>query len=266
MVRRSGIADTQPMHGALHPATDAILSELVAQINDALGDDLIGLYLYGSAVFGDFDPDSSDLDLLAITRTDIDDATFDRLRAMHDQLAAGFPAWDNRIEVQYYAADALRHFKTQRSPMAGISPGEPLNRKEAGTDWLLNWYFVQEDGRKLVGPDPRTIIPPISTAEFRTSSRADAQYWRGWAAEPHGQRAQSYAVLTLCRALYAAETGGRASKPQAAGYTRNRYPQWAALIDAALRWRKSADSELDVGPDTWPETAEFVGFVLGRLS
>ena len=50
MVRRSGIADTQPMHGALHPATDAILSELVAQINDALGDDLIGLYAQASSL------------------------------------------------------------------------------------------------------------------------------------------------------------------------------------------------------------------------
>lgn len=241
------------------------LSTLLPRLHAALGDDLTGLYLYGSAVWGDFDPAVSDLDLLAITTAGIDGPTFDRLRIMHDQFAADFPAWENRIEVQYYAADALRHFKTRRSPMVGLSPGEPINRKDAGTDWQLNWYFVREDGRTLYGPDPRTIIPPISRAEFLAASRHDAQYWRDWAAEPHGQRAQSYAVLTLCRALYAAETAERASKPQAARWVQTHYPQWTGLIDGALLWRKSADSELDGWPETWLETAVFVRFALGRI-
>ena len=184
---------------------------------------------------------------------------------MHAAFAADFPAWDNRIEVQYYSADALRHFKTRRSPMVGLSPGEPINRKEAGTDWLLNWYFVQEYGRTLFGADPRTIIPPISKAEFLAASRSDALFWRGWAASPHGQRAQSYAVLTLCRAIYAAETAERGSKLRSARWVQGHYPQWAALINNALVWRKSSDDELDVGPDTWPETADFVSFALDRI-
>lgn len=250
------------------PPTDApepILSAVLARLQSALGDDLIGLYLYGSAVAGDFDPDISDLDLLAITTAGIDDAQFGRLLAVYDRLATDFPRWRDRIEVQHISAEALRSFKTQRSPLVNISPGEPLNRKDAGTDWLLNWYFVREDGRTLTGPDPRTIIPPISREEFLDASRNDAQYWRGWAAERHGQRAQSYAVLTLCRAVYAAQTGERASKPAAARWVQDRYPQWTALIDGALRWRKLPDDALDVGPDTWPETAAFVAFALRKL-
>jgi predicted nucleotidyltransferase len=247
------------------PIVDQLLSALQSRIATTLGDQLIGLYLYGSLVAGDFDPDISDIDLLAITTADIDSPTFSRLRDMHAAIAADFPAWDNRIEVQYYSAGALRTFKTRRSPMVGLSPGEPINRKEAGTDWLLNWYFVQEYGRILYGPDPRTIIPPISTAEFLAASRSDAQYWRGWAAESHGQRAQSYAVLTLCRAIFAAETAERGSKPRSAHWVRTRYPQWTALIDHALLWRKSADEALNIGPDTWPETAAFVAFALDRI-
>ncbi len=177
------------------------------------------------------------------------------------------------------AAEALRTFKTQASPIVVISPGEPLNVKPAGTDWLLNWYFVREDGLTLFGPDPHSLIPPISHDEFLAASRHDAQYWVGWAEQPHGQRAQSYAILTLCRALYAAETADRASKRRAAHYTQQRYPQWTTLIDNALLWRQSAgetrrrpvstnpaaDNELGDGRDTWPETAEFVRFVIDRL-
>jgi hypothetical protein len=248
-----------------HPSTHAVLTALLRRQQDALGDDLIGLYLYGSAVVGDFAPGLSDLDLLAVVMAPIDAARFAALLALHDGLAGDFPAWRDRIEVQYVPAAALRTFKTQTSPIAVISPGEPLNIKPAGTDWLLNWYFVRQDGLTLHGPAPHTLIPDISHDEFLAASRRDAQYWRGWAERPRDERAQSYAVLTLCRALYAAETADRASKPAAARYVAARYPQWAPLIDDALRWRGSADCDLGDGRDSWSQTAEFVGFVLGRL-
>jgi hypothetical protein len=248
-----------------HPSTHAFLTALLRRQQDVLGDDLIGLYLYGSAVVGDFAPGLSDLDLLAVLPGAIDAARFAALLALHDGLAADFPAWRNRIEVQYVPAAALRTFKTQTGPIAVISPGEPLNIKPAGIDWLLNWYFVRQDGLTLHGPDPHTLIPDISHAEFLAASHRDAQVWTGWAEQPHDARAQSYAVLTLCRALYAAETADRASKPAAARYVGARYPQWAALIDDALRWRQAADRELGDGRASWPRTAEFVGFVMGRL-
>lgn len=239
-----------------------ILRESIAA---TLGDDLLGLYLYGSLLAGDFDPDTSDLDLLAVTADDVDDDQFARLLVLHEALAAEYPDWANRIEAQYYAAAALRAFKTRRSPMVGISPGEPLNRKEAGHDWLLNWYFVLDYGRTLLGPDPAAFIPPIDHAEFVAASARDAQYWRGWTAKPRPIREQSYATLTLCRALATAETGQRFSKPAAARYVQAAHPQWAAHIDNALRWRTAPAADLPDGSTAWPTTAAFVAFALGRI-
>ncbi len=81
----------QPDLPAPHPTAHAVLTALMDRQRTVLADNLIGLYLYGSSVAGDFDPGLSDLDLLAVTRADVDVRTFRRLCDMHDTLAADFP-------------------------------------------------------------------------------------------------------------------------------------------------------------------------------
>ena len=44
---------------------------LLARIHPILGDHLVGFYLVGSLVTGDFDAASSDVDLIAITSTEV---------------------------------------------------------------------------------------------------------------------------------------------------------------------------------------------------
>src|SRR3712207_2269106 len=119
---------------------DEILHTLRSQIQQTLGEQLVGLYLYGSLVTGDFDPDISDIDLLAVTRAQIDDPEFERLDVMHTAFVAGHPVWNDRIEIAYLSQPALETFRSQSSPIAIISPGEPFHFKEAGKDWLINWW------------------------------------------------------------------------------------------------------------------------------
>jgi len=248
-----------------YPEIDELLRELLCQIRRVLDGNFVGLYLYGSLVAGDFDPEISDLDLLAVTSSDIDGQEFEQLRRMHDALVVENPEWENRIEVQYIAANALRTFKTQEGQMAAISPGEPLNVKSAGKKWLINWYSVREQGRVLFGPDPQTIIPSISKAEFLQVVREQARYWVEWTNQSRDQRGQSYAILTMCRAWYALQWGKQPSKIQAALWVRRHFPQWSRLIQNALVWRKATDEELGEGEETFSETASFIRFAHGRL-
>lgn len=230
-----------------------------------LHEDLVGLYLYGSLVTGDFDPEISDIDLLAITLCDIDGEEFERLRKMYNDLVADKPRWNNRIEIQYLSADALRTFKTQSSQIAVISPGEPFNMKEAGIDWLMNWYLVRKHGRVLFGPDPQTLIPPISREEFLQASRENAHYWVQWAERPRDRKGQSYAILTLCRALFTVHQAEQASKRQAALWVQRRFPQWTSLIQNALVWRKTTlDAPLENGTSQ-SDTVQFIHFAVDRI-
>jgi predicted nucleotidyltransferase len=248
-----------------HPDIDELLEDLLHRIRQILGQKLVGLYLYGSLVTGDYDRGVSDFDLLAATRTEIDGEEFDGLQELHLDLVKNHPEWDNRVEVAYMPVAGLATFKIKESRMAVISPGEPFHFKGAGKEWLINWWQVRERGLVLYGPDPKTLIGPISHQEFLDVVREHAQHWREWVADFRSRKGQAYARLTLCRALYAAVNGEQVSKRRAALWARDCLPEQARLIEQALEWRKAED---DVGVDhkaTFPETERFVHLMIDRV-
>ncbi len=124
------------MYSTSSPDINDLLQLLLAQLQNILGQKLVGLYLYGSLVTGDFDEQSSDIDLLAVTGTDINQQEFEVLKQMHDDLVLQDPVWADRIEVAYVSVEALKTFKSQTSRIAIISPGEPFHVKDAGKDWF----------------------------------------------------------------------------------------------------------------------------------
>ena len=182
---------------------------LLSGMRHILGDKLIGLYLYGSFVWGDFDHDVSDIDLLAVLASDLDDAEFAAIQRMHDAFAADHARWNDRIEVQYFSASGLRSFKTQASSMANISPGEPFHRIIAGREWLMNWYFVPGLRRHTLWPTASHAHRAGVQAEFIAAVREHAEDWREHVNQTKGSPPyQAYAILTMCRALlYLAHRG-----------------------------------------------------------
>ena len=245
---------------------EALLGRLTGEIRRSSNGSLVGLYVYGSLVTGDFDKGRSDIDLLAVVDSDIEDETFDRLDGMHARFVEDHPAWEDRIEVAYVPAPALWNFRTRTARIAVISPGEPFHRKAAGRDWLINWYMVRQVGVTLCGPPPQTLIPEISQPEFVDAVREQAGTWKEWVYRMRTPGAQSYAVLTLCRALYTYTHGRQASKKQAALWAKSYLPQWAPLIQQSLDWlSKDHDEETDDEAGL-PETVRFVHDVAGRIT
>jgi hypothetical protein len=241
-----------------------VLDGLLSEMQSVLGSKLVGLYLYGSLVWGDFDHDISDMDMLAAVATDVDPQEFFALQHMHDTIAHRYPQWNDRIEVQYFSLLGLKTFRTQSSPMLNISPGEPFHRIEAGKEWLINWYFVQDYGVTLFGPPPQTLIDPISKAEFIQAARDNVEPWRDYVGQTQDSPGhQAYIILTLCRALYTHKHGTQVSKKQAALWTEKQFPQWSALIQNAFLWR--GDSQHSETVETFPETVAFIHFMMDRI-
>jgi predicted nucleotidyltransferase len=214
---------------------EALLGRLTDEIQRTVRASLVGLYVYGSLVTGDFDKSRSDIDLLAVVDSDVDGDTLDRLDMMHARFVEDYPAWEDRIEVAYVPAPALWNFRIRTDQIAVVSPGEPFHLKAAGKDWLINWYMVREVGVTLCGP-PRALIPEISQSEFVEAVRKQAAEWKEWVYKMRTPGAQSYAVLTLCRALYSHTHGRQASKKRAALWAQARLPQWAPLIQQSSLW------------------------------
>jgi predicted nucleotidyltransferase len=237
-----------------------LIEVLLFRIRSILGKKLIGMYLEGSLVLGDFDLKTSDIDLLAAISADIEDDEFEALRRMHAAIAAERRDWDDRIEVCYISVDALRSVKSRTSQIVNISPGEPFHRTEANKEWLVRWYLIREHGQTLIGPSPETLIEPISQEEFIQSVKDHARSWGKWVEGMKNRYAQSYAILTMCRALYSCKNGTQVSKLEAAQWALREYPEWSVLIQEAMNWKAAGK---DAQPDevNFPRTVQFVNDV-----
>ena len=243
-----------------------LLDSLLIKLKEVLGEKLIGFYLYGSLVWGDFDYDISDIDLLAVLSNDIDDKELILLKNMHDDFAGDNIEWDGRIEVQYFSKDGLKNFRTKSSKMANISPGEPLHIVKSGKEWLTNWYFVQDYGVTIFGPLPNTFIDLISTEEFVDAVKELAFAWREHVKDTlHFRSYQSYAILTMCRAIYTLNNKEQVSKKKAASWAGKEMPEYLWLIEDALKWRKDCSNKGIINEETYPITVEFVNYVIDRI-
>lgn len=247
-----------------YAAINELLDQLLSQIQTILGDRLIGLYLFGSLVTGDFDYDTSDIDLIAAISTDLDEKEFERLEAMHLDIMNRYKHWDSRIEIGYIAVENLQ--KTQAHHLiALISPGEPFHIKEAENDWLINRFVLYEKGIVLYGPSPKAIAVPIPQEMRMHVMRGIIQKWRDWIDHLDAiekRPSQAYMILTMCRMLYTFKRGEFVSKKQAALWAMQELPEWSSLIQDALLWRDDWRNEDVNHAATMPETLRFVHFVL----
>jgi len=242
-----------------------LLRVLEERTADALGRRLLGLYLTGSLVTGDFDERVSDIDLVAVLPDEPRAEDLARLGVMHDRIAREHPEWDDRVEVIYIGADALATFRTRASTIGAISPGEPFHTKAAGIDWLINWYLIQRYGRVLRGPPFAEFAPAIGDEEFVDSARSLAHLMRPGLDETTTTRSRAYYLITLCRALVTVTTGRMPSKAYALAWTRERVPDWVGLLDrCAAIWRGDLDGPVEkVLP--LPEAQRCADEILARL-
>lgn len=240
-----------------------VLADIQEAITSVLGENLVGLYLYGSCITGDFDEGVSDVDLLAVLDDDLSDEQLGALASRHDAIARRHPQWDDRIEVVYISRGGLANFREQPSPAAVISPGEPFHAIEAGDDWLITWYPARQNGVALIGPTPDAVIPQVSRDEYVEAVRKHMASFppRVMGTPPLGSLA--YAILTMCRGLYTVELGEQVSKAQAAAWAERRLPEWSGLIRNALLWRQSRDTATATVAVA-NETRRFVRELAGR--
>jgi predicted nucleotidyltransferase len=239
------------------PGADGILATLIPGVQSTLADNLVGIYLRGSLATGDF-IETSDIDFLVATERPVSEAEAAALIEMHAHLAALPNPYADKLEGAYLDPAALRRFEPGRRFLT-VECETPLRWKEHETSWLIERWVLREKGVALLGPDPKTLVDPISPEELREAVRQRLREWATWAANPHDpewlppRSHQAYVVETMCRALYTLTFGELVSKRVAAEWAVSALPApWRRLVEEAVARR--ADETPD--PDT-------IGAVLG---
>ncbi|WFE36182.1 aminoglycoside adenylyltransferase domain-containing protein [Micromonospora sp. WMMD975] len=230
---------------------EPVLTDLRTAWAHELSDRLAGLYLHGSLVGGDFAPGRSDLDLLAVLDRDPDEPLLGVLAVLHADLDRRHPEWAGRIEVEYVSVaavrDAARGQADRQHVIARVSPGELLHLLPATSHRVVTWSSVREHGRTLLGPAADALLPEIDPGRVRAALLDHVRDWPDWVVEMTGVGAQSYAVLTLCRAYQRLRCGRQLSKRQAAEPTAAAFPHWAGLIGWARDWWYESGLDSDPG-------------------
>jgi hypothetical protein len=215
----------------------ALLPALLDDLRATLGDELVGVYLYGSAITGGFDGESSDLDLVIVTAPDVATMDLARIEALHARLATREPDWADRLDLAYVGRDTLGAFRSGGA-VASISHDDPLQLYVEADDWLQTWYLVRETAVAVFGPDAVELVPPIGDDEFVRAVRRSALELaqRAQTDERDGWRA--FALLTLCRVLVTTPGGPIVSKAEAGAGAIRDHPELRPAIEAALAFRE----------------------------
>ena len=240
-----------------------MIADALGAIDSVLGKKLVGLYLHGSCITGDFDENVSDIDLVAVLDDDLTADQLEALASLHDGIARRNPEWHDRVEVVYISRRGLADFRRLPSPAAVISPGEPFHAIEAGEDWLITWYPARKHGVALIGPPADEVIPIISRDEYVEAVRSHMRSFPSHLPVSPHLGALAYAILTMCRGLYTLEHGELVSKAQAAAWAERRLPQWSELIRSARAWRQSGEKS-PAPPTVATEARRFVNELATR--
>jgi predicted nucleotidyltransferase len=238
-----------------YPDVNETLDLLLANVREILRDHFVGMYLYGSLATGDFDPQTSDIDFLVVTADTLPPEKITELERMHRQIWDGRMKWADKIEGSYVHRGLIRRHDPDGAPCPTVNEGEFFVDKR-GSDWIIQRHVIRECGVTLAGPDPRSLIDPVSPDAIRDAVRGVLQEWwfpmlqeSSWLAE-RGSEYHAYAILTMCRALYALEHGTILSKPAAARWAQARLDEgWCDPIARALAVQQHGNREADLLSD-----------------
>jgi predicted nucleotidyltransferase len=217
-----------------------VVGALQEGLGRALGGELVGLYLRGSVAMGDFDPVTSDVDFLTVVETTVSAAMFGELRAVHSGLAELPNRYAHHLEGAYIDRKSVRRFEAGERKHPEILAGKELEWAELRDNWVLERWVVRERGIVLSGPDPATVIEPITVEDLRRAATSElARRVVHWAAQdseiPGWLRArfmQAFEVETVCRALYTVRFGELCSKPVAVSWALGALPErWRQLVE-----------------------------------
>lgn len=249
-----------------YPDVNEILNLLFTNIRDVLNDQFVGMYLYGSLSSGDFAPETSDIDFLVVTTDSLIQETIAELEALHHRIWESGLKWAAKLEGAYIPMRDIPRYSPTHSRCPVVNEGK-FYVGGFGSDWILQRHVIREMGVVLEGPDPKTLIEPVTSDEIRRAVLDALQEWwfpmlddPSWLRQ-NGSNFHGFAVITMCRALHALKHGTIVSKPKAIQWAReNLDARWHPLIEQAIVSQYGGQS------DFLNETLKFIRYTLEETS
>jgi len=244
-----------------------LLRAMAADFSAILGENLVGLYLWGSLTYDAFDATCSDVDLVAVTQRDLDAREFSELDAWFTNKKQQ-NRWVARIDLRF----VIDHeFLDKSSRCCGFCHHTGKLTRHGSDGNPIIWINVAQSGITLSGKDAKFVAPHVSDQCLNDALLLELTYLKDDLTSNIGNRSDkafihnAYAVLTACRILYSAHHKSLASKDQAYRWAIKTVPlTWRPVIGTAKENRqKNAGSAT---PQLEQDAMRFIEFVAAEVS
>ncbi|KAJ4245234.1 hypothetical protein NW762_014104 [Fusarium torreyae] len=228
------------MEHNLPDEVNAYLDELVKRLADHLQDQLVGVYLFGSASYDAYEPGVSDLDVQAIVKDPLE--TVAKQEIIHRLSQDVLPCPDTKLEFVVYAQNSVcpsnRHprFEFNLNTGRGQSDHVSLDPANESSHWfLLDIAMGRNLGCCLHGA-------PVSEAFGAIPRRwilegiSDSLKWH-----QANEANSANSVLNACRSWQFIDSGEWSSKLKGAQWAM-RQQDCPAVVERAIAARKTKDS------------------------
>jgi len=254
-----------------------ILGDLVASTQTILRENFCGAYLVGSFAIGDADI-HSDVDFIVATHEEVTQSQQKELQEMHRRIYRLDSAWAQHLEGSYIPMDSLRRLDSNgRSYLYLDNGADELILSDHCNSAVVRWS-LREHGVVLAGPQPAMLVDPVGMNDLRNEmarkihdladyARSDLTFPVSGASEMTMSRwMQTYAVMTVCRALHTFHSGRVTSKNEAAAWATDFLDaKWRTLIQEAVADRADPWERVHqpANPERTERTLAFIDHGLG---
>ena len=245
---------------------DNITKKFVEQSQSILEDNLVGVYLHGSAAMGCFNSQKSDIDLLVVVNGDIADEIKRRYMDMVVELNAYAPK--KGIEMSIVRKDVCRpfiyptpfelHFSNTHLEWYQTNPSDYIDKMN-GTDKDLAAHFtiICHRGKCLCGREIKDVFEEVSREFYFDSIWCDIED-----AEKEIMENPTYMILNLCRVLAYKEDELILSKQEGGKWGLENVPEiYHPLILQALN-EYSFDEAIKTDRD---RACEYAAYMINRI-
>lgn len=216
-----------------------LLYDFVDATCKAFGDNLVGIYLHGSAAMGCFNPASSDIDLIVVIKDVLD---FDKRRAyIDDMVRLNARAPKKGLEVSVVRREVCdpfvypTPFEFHFSPMyldACVNAPDEYARSVGHSDPDLAAHFtvIRERGRVLLGEGIPAVFGEVDGKYYMDSIWTDVS-----GSESDILSEPVYIVLNLARVLAYTREGLVLSKAEGGKWALDNLPrEFMPVVEGAL--------------------------------
>ena len=229
-----------------YPKLKDVLTIFVDKQKQALGENLLGVYLVGSLASGDFDLDS-DIDFLCVIKDELEETDIKALPKIQKNIQEinCYPA--KHLEGSYITERDLTDWNVVGKKLYYFDNGSTsIEQSTHDNKWHVRW-ILREGGITLIGQKPKTFLESIPIHELINEIRTTmVQGLKDFETEIKGPLSfsnsrfgQSFYVLTYCRMLHTIYSGTVQSKKISAEWAKQTIDtHWTKIIDQAWEERK----------------------------